>query len=84
MTSQHVQKNLKMYFLRSRLNKIIKGDVIFIPNFNLLDFHMYNKMSPMTSIDIERAEYKKYIIRFRQLQAKGMIFIPKPKTLSGK
>ena len=27
--------------------------MIFIPKFNLIDFHMYNKIDP------ERAEYKK-------------------------
>ena len=44
---------------------------------------MYNKMSPTTSIDLERAEYKKYI-RFRQLQLKDMIFIPKSEKFGGK
>ena len=45
---------------------------------------MYNKMSPTTFIDLERARYQKYIIKFRQLQAEDMIFISKPKTFGGK
>ena len=43
---------------------MIKGDVIFIPNFNLLDFHMNNKISPMTCIDLETAELKKISLGF--------------------
>ena len=49
----------KMYFKKkhkSHLDKIIKGDVIFIPKFKLLHFQIYSKMSPTTYIDLERAE----------------------------
>ena len=40
----------------------------------------------MTSIDLERAAGRvyKYIIRFRQLQTKDIIFIQKPKTFGEK
>ena len=39
--------------------------------FKLLDFHNdFQCNESYDLIDLERGEYKKYIIRFRQLQAK--------------
>ena len=81
------EKNYSFFlnYILIELSKL-KGDVIFIPKLNLVDFRMYNKMSP-TKYDPHRyrdGRVLKYIVRFRQLQAKEIIFISKPKTFGGK
>ena len=83
MTSQHVKNVLfgeKKYAFYLNLIKIIKGGVILITKFNLLDFHMFNKMSPMTFLTGQSR--KNILLGFASCKQRTcMIFMPKLKTL---